>query len=448
MKLNIEQVKTYLEKSELKSLHQYLEEANPVDIADILADLDDTQLAVAFRLLDKRLAASVFSYFEDDIRNRLIKTFNNTEMVKLFNELYTDDAVDFLSTMPANLVTNLLDKVNPDVRKDINALLQYEDDTAGSIMTVEFIEITSQMTVAQTLAKIKRVGIDSETVYTCYVIHDRKLIGIVSAKNLMLSDSDVKIEKIMKTDFVSAHTSDDKEEVVRKLQKYGLISLPVLDEENCIVGIVTFDDAIEVLEDEVTEDMMRMAAMSGDDNKPYLSTTVWEHAKSRIVWLMILMFSATITGAIISRYEAAFEALPILVSFIPMLMDTGGNCGSQSSTVVIRGLAIEEIKFKDFFKVVLKEFEVGLVVSTFLALANGLRILLIYHQLKLALVVSVSIMLTVIISKLVGCILPIAAKKINLDPAIMAAPVITTVVDTVAIIIYFSIASHVFSLVV
>lgn len=443
--MNVEKIIELLKNNELKELHEYLITQNSVDIAEMMSDLDDNHLAVVYRLLEKEQAASVFSYLESEERNRLIKIFNNSEIVKVINELYADDAVDFLSGMPANLVTQLLDKVDADVRKDINNLLQYKDDTAGSIMTVEFIEFTENMSVKQALDKIKRVGIDSETVYTCYVVDNRKLIGIVSAKNLMLSDYETLIKDIMKTEYVFAHTSDDKEDIAKKLQKYDLIALPVLDEEGCIVGIVTFDDAIDVLTKEMTEDMQKMAAMTAND-KPYLATSVWEHAKNRVLWLLILMFSATITGSIISQYEHAFEIMPILVSFIPMLMDTGGNCGSQSSTLIIRGLATDEIKFSDYFKIVFKEFRISMIVSLALAFANGLRIFLINKDVKLAIVVSLSIVATVMIAKLVGCTLPMAAKKIKLDPAIMAAPMITTIVDTFAIIIYFSIASHMFHL--
>ena len=435
----------WMQNNNLKELHEYLKKQNVVDIAEFLKELDDSTLAIFFRILEKEEAANVFSYLENDERNRLIKTFNNTEIVNVINELYSDDAIDFLSDMPANLVTQLLDKVDDEVRQDINHLLKYKDGTAGSIMTVEFIEFTKEMSVADALAKIKRVGIDSETVYTCYVVENRKLIGIVSAKSLMLSDSDVLIKDIMKTEFIYAYTSDDKEDIAKKMRKYGLIALPVLDVEDCIVGIVTFDDAIDVLTEETTEDMQKMAAIVAND-KPYLTTSVWEHARSRIVWLLILMFSATLTGSIISNYEHAFEVMPVLVSFIPMLMDTGGNCGSQSSTLIIRGLAIDEIKFSDFFKVVFKEFRISIVVGIMLGIANGIRIVLLNHDVYLAFVVSASIIVTVMISKFVGCVLPIVAKRFKMDPAIMAAPLITTIVDTLAIMVYFSIASQIFNL--
>jgi len=435
----------WMQSNNLKELHEYLKKQNVVDIAEFLKELDDSTLAIFFRILEKEEAANVFSYLENDERNRLIKTFNNTEIVNVINELYSDDAIDFLSDMPANLVTQLLDKVDDEVRQDINHLLKYKDGTAGSIMTVEFIEFTKEMSVADALAKIKRVGIDSETVYTCYVVENRKLIGIVSAKSLMLSDSDVLIKDIMKTEFIYAYTGDDKEDIAKKMKKYDLIALPVLDVEDCIVGIVTFDDAIDVLTEETTEDMQKMAAIVAND-KPYLTTSVWEHARSRIVWLLILMFSATLTGSIISNYEHAFEVMPVLVSFIPMLMDTGGNCGSQSSTLIIRGLAIDEIKFSDFFKVVFKEFRISIVVGIMLGIANGIRIVLLNHDVYLAFVVSASIVVTVMISKFVGCVLPIIAKKFKMDPAIMAAPLITTIVDTLAIMVYFSIASQIFNL--
>lgn len=435
----------WIKSNNLKELHEYLKKQNVVDIAEFLHELDDSTLAIFFRVLEKEEAANVFSYLDNEERNRLIKTFNNTEIVNVINELYSDDAIDFLSDMPANLVTQLLDKVDDDVRKDINHLLKYKDGTAGSIMTVEFIEFTKEMTVADALAKIKRVGIDSETVYTCYVVESRKLIGIVSARSLMLSDSGVLIQDIMKTEFIYAYTGDDKEDIAKKMKKYDLIALPVLDVEDCIVGIVTFDDAIDVLTEETTEDMQKMAAIVAND-KPYLTTSVWEHARSRIVWLLILMFSATLTGSIISNYEHAFEVMPVLVSFIPMLMDTGGNCGSQSSTLIIRGLAIDEIKFSDFFKVVFKEFRISIVVGIMLGIANGIRIVLLNHDVYLAFVVSASIVVTVMISKFVGCVLPIVAKRLKMDPAIMAAPLITTIVDTLAIMVYFSIASQIFSL--
>ncbi|NLC97295.1 MAG: magnesium transporter [Erysipelotrichaceae bacterium] len=429
-----------LEDNKLKDLHELLRKSNPVDLAEEISLLDETIMVIVFRLLEKEQAAEVFSYMESDDRNKLVKIFSKSEIVGLIDSMYADDAVDFLADMPANVVTHLLDNTNKEQRQYINHLLQYSEDSVGSIMTVEYVELNKNMNVKQALDKIRRVGIDSETIYTCYVIDKKKCIGIITAKDLILNDPEVKISELMKTDFIYALTSDDREDAANKLSKYGLIVMPVLDNEGFLVGIVTFDDALEVLEDEATEDMQKMAAIVASD-KPYLSTSIWEHAKNRIGWLLILMFSATITGTIISRYEHAFEAVPILVSFIPMLMDTGGNCGSQSSTLIIRGLAVNEIKYTDMWRVVWKEFGISLIVSAVLAVANGIRIYIMYKNIALSLVVSFSLIGTVVLSKLVGAILPIGAKQLKLDPAVMASPVITTIVDTISIIIYFYMAT-------
>lgn len=436
---------TLLEEKKLKLIHEELSKYNPVDLASLLSKLDEEKLVIVFRILDKEKAAEAFSYMENDLRQTLIKTLSKQDIKTIFNSMYADDAVDFLSDMPANVVTQLLENVDNETRADINYLLQYSEDSAGSIMTVEFIELHPTMTVKQALDKIRKVGIDSETVYTCYVVVKHKLLGIVSAKDLMIRDSETLISDLMKDNYVSIKTTDDRETAANLFRKYGLLAIPVVDSEGCIVGIVTFDDAIDVLTDETTEDMQKMAAMTANDD-PYLKTSVWKHAKHRIVWLLILMFSATITGSIISNYESAFAIIPLLVSFIPMLMDTGGNCGSQSSTLVIRGLAVEELQFSDTLKIVWKEFRVSLIVGVTLAIANGLRIVLMYKDIQLALVVSLSLVGTIIIAKIVGCLLPILAKKCKLDPAIMAAPIITTVVDTFSIIIYFNIATLIFKL--
>ncbi|GAA4654320.1 magnesium transporter [Anaerocolumna aminovalerica] len=436
---------TLLEENKLKLIHEELSKYNPVDLASLLSKLDEEKLVIVFRILDKEKAAEAFSYMENDLQQTLIKTLSKQDIKTIFNSMYADDAVDFLSDMPANVVTQLLENVDNETRADINYLLQYSEDSAGSIMTVEFIELHPTMTVKQALDKIRKVGIDSETVYTCYVVVKHKLLGIVSAKDLMIRDSETLISDLMKDNYVSIKTTDDRETAANLFRKYGLLAIPVVDSEGCIVGIVTFDDAIDVLTDETTEDMQKMAAMTANDD-PYLKTSVWKHAKHRIVWLLILMFSATITGSIISNYESAFAIIPLLVSFIPMLMDTGGNCGSQSSTLVIRGLAVEELQFSDTLKIVWKEFRVSLIVGVTLAVANGLRIVLMYKDIQLALVVSLSLVGTIIIAKIVGCLLPILAKKCKLDPAIMAAPIITTVVDTFSIIIYFNIATLIFKL--
>ena len=436
---------TLIEEKKLKSLHEVLSHYNPVDLANLLAELDRETLVVVFRMIEKGKAAEVFSYMENDMRKILISALSDVEISGILDDMFADDAADFLSDMPANVVTKLLDSIDKENRTGINHILKYPENSAGSIMTVEFIELLKIMTVAQALEKIRTVGIDSETVYTCYIVEKHILKGIVTAKDLMINSPETLIRDIMIDHYITINTTDDKEEAANLFRKYGLIAIPVLDSEGCMVGIVTFDDALEVLTEETTEDMHKMAAMTAND-EPYLKTSVWSHAKHRISWLLILMFSATITGSIISEYENAFNVIPLLVSFIPMLMDTGGNCGSQSSTLVIRGLAINELSFADTFKILWKEFRVSLVVSTVLAAANGLRILLTYHDAKLALVVSLSLIGTVIIAKMVGCTLPILAKKFKLDPAIMAAPIITTIVDTFSIVIYFNIATLIFKL--
>lgn len=443
--MDIKEINALLHQKKYKEVHQLTLDSNPVDLAELLNELEKEERGLCFRLLEKDKAAEVFSYMDNDIRKALLKTLSSQNVAELFEEMYVDDAVDFLEDMPSNVITNLLDNVDVKTRNQINQLLHYSKDSAGSIMTVEFIELYPTMSVKQALDKIRRVGIDSETVYTCYVVEKRKCLGIVTAKDLMIHDPETLIQSLMKKEFIFAQTHDDREDIANKLRKYGLIAIPVLDAEGCIVGIVTFDDAIDVLTDETTEDMQKMAAMMAND-KPYLSTSVLQHAYNRIGWLLILMLSATITGSIISRYEHAFEVLPILVSFIPMLMDTGGNCGSQSSTLVIRGLAIDEIKFKDIWRVLFKEFRVSLVVGCALALANGLRIFFIYKDASLAIVVAVSLMATIVIAKIIGCCLPILAKKLKLDPAIMAAPLITTIVDTCSIMVYFSIATIIFKI--
>ncbi len=442
--MTIKVLQTLIETKKYKSIHEVLSEYNSVDLSELLSKLDESDRVLVFRMLDKQKAAEVFSYMDNDLRQSLIKTFTKQEIGNIINEMFADDAVDFLNDMPSNVVTQLLENVSHETRESINHLLGYSQDSVGSVMTSEFIKLKPNMTVRQALNKIREIGLDSETVYTCYVVDKRKLIGIVTAKDLMINDESVLLTDLINTKYISVHTNDDKEKVANLFRKYDLIAIPVVDSENCIVGIVTFDDAIDVLTEETTEDMQKMAAMTANDEQ-YLKTSVWKHAKNRIVWLLVLMFSATITG-IITRYESAFAVVPLLVSFIPMLMDTGGNCGSQSSTLVIRGLAVEELNFSDTFKIMWKEFRVSLLVGGALSLANGLRIMLMYRDIKLSIVVSLSLLGTIIISKIVGSVLPIAAKRFRLDPAIMAAPIITTIVDTFSIVIYFQIATIAFNL--
>ncbi|MEG1104810.1 MAG: magnesium transporter [Oscillospiraceae bacterium] len=436
---------TLLEEKKFKSIHDVLSKYNPVDLATLLAELDDENLVLAFRMIEKEKAAEVFSYMENDVRQSMINTFTNQEVKSLLDAMSADDAVDFLEDMPANVVTRLLENISKETRADINHLLQYSEDSAGSIMTVEFIELSPQMAVHEALDKIRTIGIDSETVYTCYMVEKHKLLGIVTAKDLLINSPDTKISTLATEDIITVKTSDDREYAANLFRKYGLIAIPVVDSEGCIVGIITFDDAMDVLTEETTEDIHKMAAIAASD-EAYLKTSVFKHARNRILWLLILMFSATLTGAVITRYESAFAVIPLLVSFIPMLMDTGGNAGSQSSTLIIRGLAVDELHFSDTLRILWKEFRVALIVSVALAAANGMRILIMYHDAKLALVVAISLLATVIAAKLVGCMLPILAKKCHVDPAIMASPLITTIVDTFSIIIYFNVATVVFGL--
>ena len=434
-----------LAQRQFKAVRSILDVMNEVDIASLLSDLDDKELALAFRLIPKDKAAEVFANMNHSMQTYLVEMFSEKELKELLDDLYMDDTVDLLEELPANLVNRILNTVDQADRTLINQLLNYPDDSAGTLMTTEYVDIRETMTVAQAMAHIKETGIHKETIYTCYVTDQRRLLGIVSAKDLMTTADDVLIRDLMQTEIISVSTHTDKEEVAQLFTKYNFLALPVLDQDKRLVGIVTFDDAMDVMVDEATEDITKMAAMSPSE-KSYFETSVLAHAKHRIAWLLILMFSATITGTIITRYENAFAAIPLLVSFIPMLMDTGGNCGSQSSTLIIRGIALGEIQFSDLFRVMFKEFRVSLIVGVALALANGIRILIMYKNAGLALVIGLSLVATIVISKLIGCVLPLIAKKLHMDPAIMASPLITTLVDTCSILIYFNIATQVFQL--
>ena len=434
-----------LAQRQFKAVRSILDVMNEVDIASLLSDLDDKELALAFRLIPKDKAAEVFANMNNSMQTYLVEMFSEKELKELLDDLYMDDTVDLLEELPANLVNRILNTVDQADRTLINQLLNYPDDSAGTLMTTEYVDIRETMTVAQAMAHIKETGIHKETIYTCYVTDQRRLLGIVSAKDLMTTADDVLIRDLMQTEIISVSTHTDKEEVAQLFTKYNFLALPVLDQDERLVGIVTFDDAMDVMVDEATEDITKMAAMSPSE-KSYFETSVLAHAKHRIAWLLILMFSATITGTIITRYENAFAAIPLLVSFIPMLMDTGGNCGSQSSTLIIRGIALGEIQFSDLFRVMFKEFRVSLIVGVALAPANGIRILIMYKNAGLALVIGLSLVATIVISKLIGCVLPLIAKKLHMDPAIMASPLITTLVDTCSILIYFNIATQVFQL--
>lgn len=425
---------------EFKAVRSILNVMNAVDIAALLSELEDKELVLAFRLIPKDKAADVFANMDGELQSNLVEMFTERELKDILDELFLDDTVDLLEDVPANLVTRILENVPQEKRRKINVLLNYPEDSAGSIMTTEYVDLRRHTTVAQAMTHIKRVGIHKETIYTCYILEHRRLIGIVTAKDLMTMDDTVTMEEIMETEIKFVNTHDDQEEVVRLFQKYDLLALPVLDADGLMVGIVTVDDAMDVMEDEVTEDIAKMAAISPSE-KSYFDTSVFQHARNRIGWLLILMLSSTVTGLIITHYEKAFDAVPLLVSFIPMLMGTGGNCGSQSSTLIIRGIAIDEVHFKDIFKAMFKEFRIGILVGIALAIANGIRILLMYNDLLLSIIVGCSLMVTIVLSKLIGCSLPLLAKRVGLDPAIMAAPLITTIVDTCSILVFFAIAT-------
>ena len=435
-----------LRKRDFKAVRSILEVMYTVDIAALLAELDDKEMILAFRLIEKAKAAEVFAEMSSSMQAYLVEMFTEKELKELLDELYMDDTVDLLEELPANLVTRILEQVDREKRAQINTILNYPEDSAGSIMTTEYVDLRRTTTVREAMEHIKQTGIHKETIYTCYVLENRKLIGIVSAKDLMTMDDDLTMDELMEKEIISVTTHTDQEEAVRLLSRYNLLSLPVLDQQGYMVGIVTIDDAMDVLVDETTEDMEIMNALSPSE-QPYFETGVFRHAKNRIVWLLFLMLSATLTQTIIAHYEAAFTAVPLLVSFIPMLTDTGGNCGSQSSTLIIRGLALDEIHFGDIFRVVFKEFRVAILVGAALAIVNGVYMVIRYRDPMLALLVSISLVATILIAKMIGCVLPLFGKKLHMDPAIMAAPLITTIVDVCSIMVYFQVATHLLGLI-
>ncbi|NFE81913.1 magnesium transporter [Clostridium sporogenes] len=415
---------------------------NSVDIATLLEEVDNKKnMLVLFRLLPKDIEIDVFSYMSNDMQQYIIQSITHEEMTTIIDQLYFDDVIDLLEEMPANIVKKILLNTDDKKRKLINQFLKYEEDSAGSIMTIEFVDLKKEMTVEQAIERIRKTGVDKQTINTCYVIDkNRRLEGITSIRRLILSNKDVLIKDIMKENYVSINTFDDQEYVANQFKKYDLVSMPVVDKEHRLVGIITIDDIVDIIDQENTEDFHKMAAMEPSEEE-YLKTGVFELAKHRIIWLLVLMVSATFTGNIIRKSEDVLQSVVILASFIPMLMDTGGNSGSQSSTLVIRGLALGEIKLKDIFKVMWKEFRVSVVVGIALAIVNFLRVYFIEKvNFMVSITVCISLFFTVVLAKVVGGILPIVAKKLKLDPAIMASPLITTIVDAVALLIYFGIA--------
>lgn len=439
--MDIQALLELLERRDLHALRAALLEENEVDIAEFLEELPQDKIVVVFRALPKEMAAEVFSNLEPDTQQVIIQSATDQEVSAIVEELYVDDAVDMLEELPANVVKRVLKAARPDTRKLINQFLNYPDNSVGSIMTAEFTDLKQSMTVAQAIAHIRRTGENSESVYTCYVTDaGRRLEGVLTIKELLLAQDEQLIADLMETDVITAETTEDQEEAVARMMKYDFISMPVVDKEGRLVGIVTVDDVMDVMEEEATEDFEKMAAMAPSE-KPYLKTSVLSLAKHRILWLLVLMISGMITGGILGQYEAAFAAMPLLVTFIPMLTDTGGNAGSQSSTLVIRGMAVGEIQPKDFAKVFWKELRVSMLVGVVLSAVNFVRLIITYpgnHM--VALTVALALFVTVLLAKTVGGVLPMVAKLCHADPAIMAAPLITTIVDAISLVVYFRIA--------
>ncbi|MDO4544057.1 MAG: magnesium transporter [Clostridia bacterium] len=431
-----------VENKRYATLRDILVTMNAADIAVLFSELEQEVLPLLFRLLPKELAAETFVEMDSDAQEMLILGFSDSELKEVIDELYIDDAVDLVEEMPANVVKRILKQADPDTRKQINELLKYPEDSAGSIMTTEFVELRPHFTVADAIKSIRRSGIDKETINTCYVTQpDRKLCGQLSIRAIILAEEDDMVSDIMEQNVIFVSTLDDQETVAQRLQKYDLLSVPVVDGEGRLVGIVTIDDAVDVLQEEATEDIEKMAAITPSD-RPYLKTSVLSIYLHRIPWLLLLMISATFTGIIIMRFEAALAAQVTLTAFIPMLMDTGGNSGSQSSVTVIRGLALQEIRFRDILKVIFKELRVSLLCGLTLAVANFLKLLFLDKVgTQIAAVVCLTLVITVIVAKLIGCTLPMLAKKIGFDPAVMASPFITTLVDAISLLTYFQVAT-------
>lgn len=431
-----------LTEKKFSQLKQLLSTMNPMDLAGILEEMPQDSLPLVYRLLPKELAAEAFAEMDNDLQEILIQAFSDKELQEVLDELYLDDAVDIIEEMPANVVKRILRQTSPEVRKKINEILHYPEDSAGSIMTIEYVDLKKTMTVDEAFSRIRATGVDKETIYTCYVTnHDRKLEGLVTVRELLLSPKTAIIGEIMQTHVIAASTLDDKEKVANQLQKYDFLALPVVDQEYRLVGIVTFDDAMDVLQEENTEDIEMMAAIT-PTGKPYLKTSTTELWKKRVPWLLLLMVSATFTGKIIQAYESALAAQVALTAFIPMLMDTGGNAGSQASVTIIRGLSLGEIRMSDLLKIIWKEIRVAILCGLTLSVANFAKMMLLDQVgLSVSLVVCLTLVVTVTIAKITGCTLPIVAKRIGFDPAVMASPFITTIVDALSLIVYFNFAS-------
>lgn len=436
-----EQVLKLLDERRFSEAKQLLDQMNPADIALLFDEIEKKDVPILYRILNKEIAAMTFSYMDTSKQKELIIAFSDKELRDVIDALFIDDTVDIIEEMPANVVNKILKNIDPQTRTTINELLNYPEDSAGSIMTTEYVALKKNMTVQDAFTHIRKDGVDKETIYTCYVIDDRKLVGLVTVKDLLLAKYEDLIEDIMETNVIYVHTHEDQEKVANMFNKYDFLALPVVDKEIRLVGIVTVDDAMQVLQEENEEDIEAMNAILPSD-KPYMKTGVLETWKKRIPWLLLLMVSATFTGKIIQHFEDALGAYVALTVFIPMLMDTGGNAGGQTSVTIIRSLSMDEIEFSDLLNVIWKEFRVSILCGFTLFCAGFLKVILIDRQsVMVALVIGITLFFSVIVAKLVGCILPIIVKKIGFDPAVMVNPFITTIVDAVSLIIYFNIAS-------
>ena len=436
-----EKVLKYLEEREFPKLGLLLKEMNPADVAELYEELPEESMALVFRLLPKELAADAFAYMEPDVQTVLIEKFSDRELHYVINELYLDDAVDMIEEMPANLVHRILKNLDEETRASVNQILNYPKDSAGSIMTMEYVDLRRGMTVEEAFDRIREIGVEKETIYTCYVTDNRrKLRGIVTVKGMLLAPKDALIRDIMETNLIYVTTQTDKEEVAGLFDKYDFLAVPVVDNDQRLLGIVTIDDAIDVIQEEATEDIEMMAAITPTD-RPYMKTGVLETWKKRVPWLLLLMISATLTGSIINSFEDALAATVVLTGFIPMLMGTGGNAAGQSSVSIIRGLSLGEIEYRDVPAIIWKEFRVALLCGFTLAIVNFAKLMIFDRvSMAVALVVCITLVMTVLMAKVVGCSLPVLAKRVGFDPAVMANPFITTIVDALSLLIYFRIA--------
>ncbi|MBE5840601.1 MAG: magnesium transporter [Butyrivibrio sp.] len=445
----VEILQELLESRQYTKLRQTISEMNTVDIATAMGEMEDEDSLKMFRILPKDMAADVFADLELDDQQYIIRSLSDREASNIIDNLMADDATDLLEEMPANVVKRILANASPETRADINHLLQYPEDSAGSIMTVEYVDLREDMTVTDAIERIRQKGVDSETINICYVVTKQKvLVGTVALRYLLIMKPDEVIGDIMNTNVISINTMTDQEEAARMFQKYGFTAMPVVDNESRMVGIITIDDVVDILEEEATEDIEKMAAIVPSD-KPYPKVGIFETYKNRIPWLLFLMISATFTGAIITGFEDALSAYVVLTAYIPMLMDTGGNAGSQASVSIIRGLSLKEIEFEDIFKIIWKEIRVAVLCGLTLACANFLKLIFLDRvTITVAAVICLTLLFVVLIAKLVGCCLPMLASKVGFDPAVMASPFITTIVDALSLLVYFNIATRMLHLVV